>query len=321
MVRILEILGVVILVIFAVASVLLVASIIIHRCKVRKEGREYLPPGNVVAVNDKRFHLYAEGEGDITLVFMAGHGTTNPTLDFKPLWMRMTDEYRIAVVERSGYGWSETSNSPRDIDTILEETRKVLEVSGAKAPYILFPHSMSGLEAIHWTQEYPAEIRAIVGLDPCTPETIDLIPKPKRMQLYTAYFLARVGLSRFMPESEVRENLPLLDSNELSDGDKKQYLAGFYRSAVTRDMLREIECLEHNAKSVAANGTPIGTPMFFFISDDQDENAPGWKEALSNYLAGISIGHHMYLKTGHYVHHHKADQIAYAAKEFLRELG
>lgn len=51
--------------------------------------------------------------------------------------MRMIDKYRIAVVEKSGYSWSETSNSPRDIDTMLEETRKALELSGEKGPYVL----------------------------------------------------------------------------------------------------------------------------------------------------------------------------------------
>jgi hypothetical protein len=103
-----------------------------HNNQLRKEAKEYLPPGRIVEVNDKKLHVYTEGEGDITLVFMAGHGTSNPTLDFKPLWMRMIDEYRIAVIEKSGYGWSETSNSPRDIDTMLEETRKVSGAFGGE---------------------------------------------------------------------------------------------------------------------------------------------------------------------------------------------
>jgi hypothetical protein len=27
-------------------------------------------------------------------------------LDFKPVWMKMIDEYRIAVIEKSGYGFT-----------------------------------------------------------------------------------------------------------------------------------------------------------------------------------------------------------------------
>jgi len=36
---------------------------------------------------------------------------------------------------------------------MLEETRRALELSGEKGPYVLLPHSMSGLEAIYWAQK------------------------------------------------------------------------------------------------------------------------------------------------------------------------
>ncbi|MCR3921580.1 MAG: alpha/beta hydrolase [Firmicutes bacterium] len=291
-----------------------------HNNQLKEEAKEYPPPGRIVELNDKKLHVYTEGEGDITLVFMAGHGTSNPTLDFKPLWMRMIDEYRIAVVEKSGYGWSDTSYSPRDIDTMLEETRKVLELSGEKAPYVLFPHSMSGLEALYWAKKYPDEVKAIIGLDPCTPETIDLIPEPQKIQLSFMYFISRIGLPRFMPESEVGENLPLMKSNELSEEDKNQYLAAFYKSAFTKDMLREIHYMKENADTVAKNEVPINTPMYFFISDDQEASASRWKEALSDYLSKITIGKNMQLATGHYVHYDKAEIIAEGAKAFLEDI-
>ncbi|MDW7740641.1 MAG: alpha/beta hydrolase [Bacillota bacterium] len=316
----LKILGIIISIILVIVGVLLIVSYINHNNQLRKEAKEYPPPGNVVEINKKKMHVYAEGEGEITLVFLAGHGTSNPTLDFKPLWIRMTDKYRIVVVEKSGYGWSETSNSPRDIDTILEETRKALEFSGEKSPYVLFPHSMSGLEAIYWAQKYPDEVKAIIGLDPVTPETIDIIPEPQKIQLYFMYFISRIGLSRFMPESEVGENLPLMKSNELSEKDKNQYLAVFYKSAFTKDMLSEVNYLKDNAEVVLVNDVPANTPMYFFISEDQEMNAVGWKEALSKYLSKITIGEQMLLDTGHYVYYDKADIIAEEAKAFIEEI-
>ncbi|NSW51342.1 MAG: alpha/beta hydrolase [Anaerolineae bacterium] len=314
----LKIPGTIIIILLFIPVVLFFALLINHTNQLREEAKEYLPPGRIVEVNDKKFHIYTEGEGDITLVFMAGHGTSNPTLDFKPLWIKMIDEYRIAVVEKSGYGWSETSNSPRDVDTLLEETRKVLELSGEKAPYVLFPHSMSGLEAIYWAQKYPDEVKAIIGLDPCTPETIDLIPEPQKIQIYLMYFISRLGLSRFMPESEVGENLPLMESDKISEEDKNQYLAVFYKSAFTKDMLREINYLKVNAETVANNEVPINTPMYFFISDGQEANVTGWKEALTDYLSTNFFSKYMHLATGHYVHYEKADIIAEEAKAFLK---
>jgi len=81
----------------------------------------------MLEVDDHALHVYAEGQGDRTLVFLAGHGTSSPTLDFKPLWQRMTDEYRIVLVERTGCEWSDDASIPRDLGAILDETRTVLE--------------------------------------------------------------------------------------------------------------------------------------------------------------------------------------------------
>ena len=316
---ILKILGIIII-ILSMVVIIVFALMTNHNNQLRKEAGKFLPPGSMVEVNDKKLHVYIQGEGDIPVVFMAGHGTSNPTLDFKPLWMRMIDEYRIAVVERSGYGWSETSTSPRGIDTMLEETRKALILSGEKGPYILVPHSMSGLEAIYWAQKYPDEVKAIIGLDPSTPETIDLIPQPHKIQLHFMYFISRIGLSRFMPESDVGVNLPLMKSNELSEEDKNQYLAIFYKSAFTKNMLREIDYMRDNAKAVATNEAPADTPMYFFISNDQEVSTAGWKAALSNYLTKITVSEYMYLDTGHYVHYDQADIIAKETKAFLNRI-
>ena len=317
---ILKTLGMLTLVALAVVAVLLTASTIHHTKQLGTEAKEFPPPGTMVEVNGNTLHVYTEGDGDTTLVFLAGHGTSNPTLDFKPLWGRLVDEYRIAVVERSGYGWSETSKSPRDLDTMLEETRRALELSGEQGPYVLFPHSMSGLEAIYWAQKHPDEVRAIIGLDPCTPGAVDILPEPSKVQLYVMYLVSRAGVARYMPESDVGGILPLIESNDLTEEDKQRYLAVFYKSAFTEDMLREVEYLRANAETVTRNAVPISTPMVFFISDGQEANVPGWHDALSGYLSKLDLGEYMELATGHYVHHEKADIIAEEAKAFLGDL-
>lgn len=315
-----KIFGISMFILFAIIAILLIAFTINHRSQLRKEAKEYFPPGRMVEVNEKKFHVYLKGEGDITLVFLSGHGTNYPTLDFKPLWMRLIDDYKIAVVERSGYGWSETSNSPKDIDTILEETRKALELSGEKGPYVLLPHSMSGLEAIYWAQKYPDEVKAIIGLDPCVPETYDILPEPEKTQLYAMYIISRTGLSRYMDDSQVEQIFPLMKSEDLAEEEKQEYLAAFYRSAFSKDMLREVDYLNDNAETIAENEAPIHTPMYFFISDGQEAIANGWQEVLSDYLSKLAIGKYMELATGHYVHYDESKLIAEETKAFLEDV-
>ncbi len=75
----------------------------------------------------------------------------------------MSDEYKIAVVEKFGYGFSDVVDKSRDIDSVLEDTRATLNAAGLHAPYVLCPHSMSGLEALYRAQKYPEEVTAIIG--------------------------------------------------------------------------------------------------------------------------------------------------------------
>lgn len=303
--------------------VLLLLSVLYHTYQLKNEAKKYPPPGKLVQVNNNKMHVYSEGEGYLTLVFMAGSGTSSPTIDFKPIWMKLTQEYRIVVVEKLGYGWSETSSSPRDIDTMLHETRKALDLSGKNGPYVLIPHSMSGLEAIYWAQKYPDEVKAIVGIDPAIPDVYlnSTFQLPNKSQLYTMYLISRIGLSRFMGRDQLEKNLPLLKSEHLSAEDKEQLVAMFYKSSLTKTMLNEADYIEENARKVKTKGIPTNIPMYFFISEESsDIIIPNWKEVLSDYVSETKYGKYKLLDSGHYIHHEKSDILAQEAKVFLKEI-
>ncbi len=319
--KIFKILGLIFLVIGVIAVILIIASTINHRYQLRQEAKIFPPPGKIVEVNNHKMHVYADGQGAITLVFMSGHGTTGPALDFKPLWKRLINEYRIVVVEKAGYGWSDVSSAPRDIATILDETRKVLKLAGEEGPYVLIPHSMSGLEALYWAQIYPDEVMAIIGLDPSVPDFVQQsIELSQKTTLYLMYFVSRIGLSRFMGRSELEGFLPLLKSVDLSPEDKERYLAMFYKSAYTKNMLKEVEYLTDNAKKVKDNDAPIHTPMYFFISSGEELPVADWRELLTDYVSQVDFGQYKYIESGHYVHYEHADLIADEIKIFIEEL-
>jgi len=285
----------------------------------KKEKLENTPIGKLVKVNENNIHVYAEGDGKNTIIFLSGHGTNCPSLDFKILWKQMVDNYRIVVVERSGYGWSDTSNTPKDIDTVLEETRQSLKLTGEKGPYILFPHSMSGLEAIYWAQKHPNEIKAIVGLDACVPKTYDILPKENKAKLFFTYIISRIGLSRYMPKSDLEQHFPILNSRILNDVEKKKYIQIFYKNSFSKDMLREIKYMKENSEKISKLEPPINIPMLFFISKEQDNSIKNWGGVIINYLSNITNSKNYFLDTGHYVHYNKSDIIAEKSKAFLKD--
>ena len=165
--------GVIIGIVAAIIIIFIIISYINHKVHLSKEDKLFVPNGQVVEVNGHYMHLYMEGEGDTTLVFMSGGGTCSPVLDFKSLYSLLSDKYRIVVLEKAGYGFSDVVDVNRDIDTILSETREALSTAEISGPYILMPHSMSGIEALYWAQMYPDEVTAIVGLDMAVPDSYE----------------------------------------------------------------------------------------------------------------------------------------------------
>jgi len=302
-------------------AILLTAVTIHHHRQLKKETKLYLPAKTTVNVNGTDLHVAIKGNGDYTLVFMSGHGTNNPALDFKPLWSELSNDYRIAIVEKAGYGWSDTSNISRDIGTLLEETREALKLSGEDGPYILVPHSMAGLEAIYWAQQFPNEVLAIIGLDPSVPASYDILPEPNTFQLDLMYLISRTGISRFMGESEVANFFPLLKLDYLTEEEKNEYVAAFYKNAYSRNVINEVKFVKDNAKLIAKGEIPSNIPMLFFISSGQESIAAGWKDKITAFLADITMGKYSLLSTGHYIHYQKSYSIADEMNRFLENLG
>lgn len=159
----------VIIILLIAFIIVLVAIYINHRIQLNKEEALRTPLGKLVEVDGHQMSVYVEGNGDKTIVFLSGGGTCSPILDFKSLYATLSDDYRIVVVEKFGYGFSDVVDKERGIASILEDTRTALAKADIQGTYVLCPHSMSGIEALYWAQQYPEEVEAIVGLDMAVP--------------------------------------------------------------------------------------------------------------------------------------------------------
>ena len=298
----------------AYVGFVIVTSHIEHRKLVEREIREFPAPGHRVTVNDDgdTLHVYSEGAGDNTLVFMSGWGTSSPYYDFKPLYRRLANDYRVSVVERAGYGWSDVTDSPRDLDTVLDETRTALRLAGENPPYVLFPHSLAGMEAIHWAHEYPDELTAIVGLDPLVPDYFEQADDPPSFSPVLS-FLARSGLMRHNP-GVFEKNFPAMEKGLLTDAEAAAAKAIFFRRVQTKTMRAELDALPENSRRLMAVGKPK-VPFHAFIAADRE--ADNWVEILRTY-AHATGGEAVVLEGGHYIHLDKPAVVAEMAHDLLR---
>lgn len=301
--------------IVAVVAILMLICFVYHRYSLKAEKELREPLGQLIDINGNNMSIYVEGSGSKTLVFLSGGGTCSPILDFKSLYSLLSDDYRIVVVEKFGYGYSDVVDEERDIQTVLSETRLALNKAGIEGPYVLCPHSMSGIEALYWAQKYPDEIEAIVGLDMAVPEYYENM-KINIPLMKLGQYAANLGITRIIP------GLPESDAikyGTLTEDEKNIYRAIFYNRTATETMINEVKSIKENAKIVTQNGIPQVT-MLLFISDGTGGTGfdkETWRRIPEEYISKVESGRYMELDCPHYVHDYEYERISEEIKSFL----
>lgn len=297
--------------------ILLFIVYINHQIHLKKESGLRSPLGQMVEVDGHQMSVYTEGTGDTTLVFLSGGGTCSPILDFKSLYSLLNNEYKIAVVEKFGYGFSDIVDKNRDIDSILEDTRAAMTGAGLTPPYVLCPHSMSGLEALYWAQKYPDEVSAIIGLDMAVPEYYENMNINMPL-MRIAGWAAGIGVTRFIPGVSDSDAVKY---GTLSDMDKEIYKAVFYSRTATVTMINEMEWVSENAEVVNQMGVPQ-LPMLLFISDGSGGTGfdkETWRNIQIEYVSLVDEGKYIELDCPHYVHDYEYQTISESMITFLKQ--
>lgn len=305
---------IVVLAMMIILVLFVIISFVRHKICSSKEKDLRTPLGALVEVNGHNMSVYIEGKEDKTLVFLSGGGTCSPILDFKSLYSLLTDEYKIVVVEKFGYGFSDVVDENRDIDTILSETRTALEKAEVQGPYILCPHSMSGLEALYWAQKYPKEVEAIIGLDMAVPGYYDemniSIPVMKAGQ-----YGAALGITRWIPSLAESDAMKF---GTLSDKEKEIYKAVFYQRTATVTMINEMKTVKDNANVVKENGVPQ-VPMLLFVSNGSGGTGfteERWRSIPKEYISASENARFIELDCPHYIHDYKYEEIGKEIRNF-----
>ena len=297
--------GAVLLTVVGAAAFVLISSYLEHRTLIETEKAAYPPPGRSIDVDGSEgtLHLYAEGQGEPTLVFLAGFGTSSPFYDFKILFERLSPDYRVAVIERAGYGWSDVMDRPRDLSTVVADTRESLRRSGEAPPYVVLAHSMGSLEALYWAHRFPDEVAAIIGLDPLVPPYYESADTPAPVSRLVT-FLARSGLMRHN-EEVFQTQFPAMDMGHLDPEGAQIAETLFMRRVMTPNMWDEAEALPDNVDNLLGLGIPP-VPFHALIAADTED---AWKQSIQQYSAD-SDGTSRIIDGGHYIHLYEPDQVA-----------
>ncbi|MDG3075373.1 alpha/beta fold hydrolase [Bacillus halotolerans] len=311
----------------SIGALILLAAIsvfIYHHYQLNKEAALLKEKGTLVDVDGKKMNVYQEGSGKDTFVFMSGSGIAAPAYEMKGLYSKFSKENKIAVVDRGGYGYSDVYDDDRDIDTILEQTRKALLQSGNKPPYILMPHSISGIEAIYWAQKYPEEIKTIIAMDIGLPQQYVTykLSGIDRLKMRGFHLLTSIGFHRFMPSAVY--NPEVIRQSFLTDEEKEIYKAIHFKQFFNADMEHELLQSYQNGSKSMNLPAPKDTPVLILDAvSDQNRNS---KYAIQNrkdyeaFAAQFNTADIKELRGTHSIYLYQPDQIYKLSMEFIRKV-
>ena len=282
-----------------------------HQLSLQKESKLLMPIGKKVVVNGHQMNVYIKGEGSETIVFLSGAGIASPILDFKNLTDSLSKKYKVVVVERAGYGFSEDSDQSRDVMTVLSETRQALSQAEVSGPYVIVSHSMASLESLAWQEKYPNEVKALVGLDWALPASYEDL-KDNQALLTVAYWSSKIGLLRYFPESFYIKN-PTLTETE-----RQQYKLLAYKQLMSQAMLHESRLAKENAKKVPSSINPK-IPALLLVSNGEGTtfSQSEWQRYAERFASDRYNVQVDYMDAPHDLYHYQSDAIVSRIKEFL----
>ena len=288
------------------------ATFIFHRISLVKEQASLTPVGQTVLVNGHQMNVYVEGDGPETIVVLSGAGIASPILDFKNVSDSLSKKYKVVIVERAGYGYSDDSNQSRDVMEVLSETRQALSQANVTGPFIIISHSIASLESLAWQEKYPDEVKALVGLDWALPSSYEDL-KDNQALLTGAYWFSKIGLLRYFPESFYIKN-PTLTERE-----RQQYKLLAYKQLMSQAMLHESRLVKENAKKVGNSINPK-IPALLLVSNGQDTSfsQSEWQRYAEKFASEQSNVKVIYMDVPHDLYHYQSHEIVSQIEEFLK---
>ncbi|NFE66777.1 alpha/beta fold hydrolase [Clostridium sporogenes] len=307
-------------ILIVILALLIIISIV---GQVRKylEENDVKPLGILVNVDGKKMHVYSEGHGKKTIVLMPGLGSIAPSIDFKPLINELKKDFKVVVVEPFGYGFSEETSKERSVENIVDETRMALKKAKIDGPYILMPHSISGVYAQYYASTYPNEVEAIIMLDTILVKAV--IEEADKIDFSFGkkqFALANIG--NFLGMDRIYYNNIYKDENCFSKSDKNDLIKMGVQSSFNETMKNEANLLLKNCETVNKTKISKDFPILKFIAikSVKDINNEKYTKVMNkniNEFKEYIKFTYCVLEGGHYIYYTKSKEIGKETREFL----
>ncbi|PSL40906.1 pimeloyl-ACP methyl ester carboxylesterase [Planomicrobium soli] len=284
------------------------------------EQKKYPATGQLVEVDGNHMHIYTKGNGENTVILLSGLGTAAPVLDFEPLLNEMSKKNKVVVVELFGYGWSDRTEKERTVENITEEIRIALQKANIEGPYILMPHSISGIYSMYYANKYPEEIKAIIGIDPTLPKQFDYRGDSAPTLPNLIGLAAPTGITRLISSLSPDIFLPSAADATYSEENMKMLKTLFAWNGYNKNVIAETNEIQYTVDKMIDMTFPSDLPVMIFTPEENKVIDEDGKSKVIYYQAQLSHGSSNKLVTldgGHYLHWTRYKEMSQYVNEFV----
>jgi pimeloyl-ACP methyl ester carboxylesterase len=131
------------------------------------EPRPSATVDELVGVAGGRLHVRCVGQGDTTVLLIAGFGDGGRWGEIEPA---ISEHARVCSYARPGTGTSDPPSSTQIFTSQANDLRSLLRTIGEPGPYVVVGHSFGGAEAVSFASLFPEDVAGLLLLD-ATPTT------------------------------------------------------------------------------------------------------------------------------------------------------
>lgn len=289
--------------------ILSIVGIVWQSAMVSSEDNKYTALGEFIDVGTYDAHCYSNGDGEIAVVFLAGAGTPCAYTDFYFLQKELSKHGQTITFDHAGLGWSTDTDTPRDLDSLVQELSIITDTLAKDKRIYLVSHSLGSLEAIGYAQANPDQVDGIIFLDAGSPEFYSTDSELKYKAMNRTFAVGRVlGINRLLGECGVllpmygestrNKNLP----EDLREIDKAMY----YKYTGSDSNFKNIDSINENAAAVL-EGKQLGDiPILLLSSDSESE----WQQVQAQLRTWSQNSQQVTLENSeHYLHWSNYDEV------------
>lgn len=296
-----------------------------------KADKELSEIGQEITIKDHKMRAYEVGEGQKTIVLLSALGTYSPILDFKPLADELGRDYKVVVLEYFGYGLSDDTDEERTAENIVSEIREAMQVLKIKPPYVLMPHSVSGLYALQYIKSFPEEVEAVVGIEMSVPKMEKYIGSVQITP--AAQFIANMNVGLGLTRMRLTKYGAYFDEvakqGNYSESEMNCIKEMYARKRITKALASENNHFLANCQALSGMQLPETMPSLQFLCTESNESFKeqypddkeelDWEQLHTSIYSNPELQKVVVLEGSHYLHQTQWAEMARQTKDFIEQ--